>query len=92
MKKTIQAITIALCLLISASAFSQSKQQVDSVAIWNKHIDSVLSNTSVKQFNQWVEDNVSVTNYKSAKFSELYNAFIQFQMQLFLQPKSQPKK
>jgi uncharacterized protein YxeA len=92
MKKTIKTAIVALCLLISASAFSQSKQQVDSVALWNKHIDSVLTHTSIAQFNKWVEDNVSVTQYKNAKFSELYNAYVQYQMQLFLQPKSQPKK
>lgn len=86
MKKLITAFL----LIISLQSFSQSK--VDSVALWNKHIDSVLNHTSVVQFNQWVEDNVSVSQYKQAKFQDLYNAFVQWNYNTWIAKKSSPKK
>ena len=91
MIKTIKAAIIALCLLISASAFSQSKQQVDSVALWNKHLDSALSHTSIKDFQLWLYENATVKQYNESKFVDLYNAYVQFQMQLFLKPKTKNK-
>lgn len=106
MKKAIKYSIIALCLLISASAFSQSKeawkdankatrgnqlQVVDSVALWNKHLDSALSHTSIKDFQLWLYENATVKQYNESKFVDLYNAYVQFQMQLFLKPKTKNK-
>ena len=86
---------IIVCLLFSASAFSQSSQKenrVDSVALWNKHIDSVIGKTSVKDFQVWLYENATVKQYQESKFVDLYNAFIQFQYQRWITSKSQPKK
>lgn len=91
MIKTIKAAIIVLCLLISASAFSQSSQkanQVDSVAMWNKFRDSAMSHTSLAQFQQWLYENATVKQYQESKFVDLYNAFVQYQMQLFIKPKN----
>ena len=85
----VKKIITAALLFISLQSFSQ---KVDSVALWNKHIDSVMNHTSVFQFNSWVEDNVSVSQYKVAKFSDLYNAFVQFQYNTWVAKKSSPKK
>jgi hypothetical protein len=84
-------IITTLLLVVSLNAFSQSKQQVDSVALWNKHLDSALSHTSIKDFQLWLYENATVKQYNESKFVDLYNAYIQFQMQLFLQPKNKKK-
>ena len=84
-----KSILTTIAILISLQSFSQ---KVDSVALWNKRIDSVMNHKSVVQFNQWIEDNVSVSQYKQAKFSDLYNAFVQFQYNTWIAKKSSPKK
>lgn len=98
MKKTIKyTIIIALCVLFSASAFSQSSQKenlqkTDSVALWNKRIDSVLSTTTIKLFQSWLYENATVKQYQEGKFVDLYNAFVQRQYEIWIASKSQPKK
>lgn len=89
MKKVTTTITIVLCLLISASAFSQKQ---DSVQLWNKHLDSSLSKTSIKDFQQWLYENATVKQYQEGKFVDLLNAYVQRQYELWIQPKQQPKK
>lgn len=86
MKKLLTTIAI----VISLQSFSQ--QKVDSVALWNAHLDSVLNRTSMKGFQTWLYENATVKQYQESKFIDLYNAFVQYQLQLWLQPKSQPKK
>lgn len=95
MRKIITTITILLCLLVSASAFSQSSQKAnfqDSVALWNKHLDSALSKTSIKDFQQWLYENATVKQYQEGKFVDLLNAYVQREYQVWIQPKSSPKK
>jgi len=94
--KIIKYTIIALCLLFSASAFSQSSQkrepQVDSVALWNEFLDSALRHTSINAFQNWLYKNATVEQYQEGKFVDLFNAYKQYQLQLFLKPKPQPKK
>ncbi len=97
MKKTIKLTIIALCLLISASAFSQGSQKenlpkTDSVALWNAHIDSAIKHTSVSQFKEFIEGIATVKQYPDVKFVDAYNTFIQAQYNAWVASKSKPKK
>ena len=85
----IKKITTTIAILISLQSFSQ---KVDSVALWNKHIDSVMSKTSIKDFQQWLYENATVKQYQEGKFVDLYNAYVQQQYNVWIAPKSQPKK
>lgn len=96
MKKIFTLIAITITLTASAQRVADTKIVEDSATIlnkeWNKHIDSLRSKTSIKQLIDFLFDNVTVKQYNEAKFGELYNFWIQYQMQLFLQRKQQPKK
>ncbi len=81
-------ITTALLLIISLQSFSQ---KVDSVALWNQHLDSVLNKTSMKDFRLWLYENATEKQTNESKFVDLYNAFIQFQYSKWIASKSKPK-
>lgn len=90
-----KSILTATAIIISLQSFGQSSQKenrIDSVALWNNHLDSVISKTSIKDFQSWLYENATIKQYNESKFVDLYNSFVQYQLQRWLQTKSEPKK
>lgn len=88
-------ILTSIAIIISLQSFGQSSQKenrIDSVALWNNHLDSVISKTSIKDFQSWLYENATIKQYNESKFVDLYNYFVQYQLQRWLQTKSEPKK
>lgn len=82
--------TLIVALFISINCFAQTKE--DSSLQFSSHFDTVLQKTSMKDFVKFVEDNVTITQYRDVKYIDLYNAFVQRQYQLWIATKSKPKK
>jgi hypothetical protein len=89
MKKTFFVIAIAFSL--SASAQGTSVKDTASIRkeqeAANKFVIELVSKTSIKDFQQWVYENLPAK--KNDEFVQLFNYFIQ---QKYLQSKEQPKK
>ena len=88
MKKKIVAVALILVSFFgNAQTKADSIQQVEA----NAFIDSLVTNTSLKQFQQFLYENVSQKSASEGRFTELYNSFLQTNYAAWLQRKSKPK-
>lgn len=70
--------------LLFVNGTDTTKPKVDSVALWNAHLDSVLTHTSIRDFDNWLQENATIKVYKEGKFQDFVSSFIQFQYQLWI--------
>ncbi len=88
-KRTLLVILSFLIVIFSHA------QKPDSAALAQKEanafIDSITTNTSIGDFQKWVDESVSGKMGREGKFSELYQLFLQNNYSLWLQKKAQSK-
>lgn len=60
---------------------------VDSSKLEYRFYDSVALHTNIRDFQQWLYENVSAKIFQEGKFIELYNFYLQRKYQIYLQSK-----
>lgn len=74
-------IFLFICISLSAQNTKPQKSAQDSInelnAAAGKFVDSLISKTSIKDMRDFLFANLTVKVYSDAKFSELYDFFIQ---------------
>lgn len=82
MKQLIVSIAI---ILSSAYSFAQQLplSKEDSIAIveQNKKIIKIVSETTIKEFNEWIYKNLTADKYNEF-FAQWYNAFVSYKLSL----------
>ncbi len=90
------SLLITSLFFISIIGYGQTQQQVDSVnrsvANRDRYIDSALSKISVKEFQTFLYENVTVKQYYEFKFVELYNFYVQYQQSIWLKQWNEKNK
>jgi len=82
------SLSILTIILLISTSYGQSPQQIDSanksVVDWNKFVDSVESNTSIKQFREYIYKSVTAEFYDTGTYVNLWNWFAQQKYPIWL--------
>ena len=79
-----QTILLIVSVFIFSFAFSQ---KTDSLQLKQKFIDSLRTNTSIKQMDEFLWSNTSGKYYTEAKYIDMINTFVELKWQIWIQTK-----